>query len=80
MAERNVKAAGAVVSIVSQAVGAVNAQDAAEKIAADPEARAAAAQAVEAQWYVLTAEAGGGGIDGARKADAQAAEAGRRPW
>ncbi len=79
VAERNVKAAEAVVGIVSQAVGAVNAQDAAERLARDPEARAAAAQAVEQQWYVLTSEAGGGGIAGARQADSAATPTGQ-PW
>lgn len=74
VAERNVKAAEMAVEIVRDATGAVNAQDAAEKLRADPAAVQAAAQAVEQRWYELT-EAGGGGIEGARKADA-AAQAG----
>lgn len=68
VAERNIKAAEAVVEVVKGATGAINAQDAAEKIKADPAAREAATKAVEAAWYEL-AEVGGGGIDGARKAD-----------
>lgn len=69
VAQRNVAAAGVVVDAVVGAVGASNAQEAVEKIAADPAAREAANKAVEAVWYQIS-EAGGGGIDGARKADA----------
>ena len=72
VAERNVRAAQLVVDAVTQATGAVNAQDAAERLASDPAAVQAATKAVDAIWYELT-EAGGGGIDGARKADAAAA-------
>jgi len=68
VAERNVKAAELAVQIVQQATGAPNAQAAAEAIKADPAALQTAAQAIEARWFEL-AEAGGGGIDGARKAD-----------
>ena len=69
VAERNIKAAELVVETVKAATGAVNAQDAAERIKADPAAARAAAQAVDSIWYELT-EAGGGGVDGARRADA----------
>ncbi len=78
VAQRNIAAAETVVNIVQQAVGASNAQEAAELVQSDPQARQKAAQAVEARWYEL-AEAGGGGIDGARKADA-AARSGDGPW
>lgn len=71
VAQRNVAAAGVVVDAVTAAVGAANAQEAVEKIAADPAAREAANKAVEGVWYQIT-EAGGGGVDGARKADAAA--------
>lgn len=74
VAERNVKAAELVVSAVTQATGAVNAQEAVERLAADPAAVQAATKAIDAIWYDLS-ESGGGGIDGARKADA-AAQAG----
>jgi putative chitinase len=74
VAERNIKAAELVVETVTAATGAVNAQDAAERLRADPAAAQAATQAIDAIWYELT-EAGSGGIDGARKADA-AAQAG----
>ena len=75
VAERHVKAAELVVDAVTQATGAVNAQDAAERLAADPAAVQAATKAVDAIWYEIT-EAGGGGIDGARKADAAQRAAG----
>jgi hypothetical protein len=78
VAQRNLAAAETVVGIVQQAVGAQNAQEAAELVQSDPQARQKAQQAIEAQWYTL-AEAGGGGIDGARKADT-AARAGDGPW
>lgn len=79
VAERNIKAAETVIGIVQQATGAVNAQAAAEAVASDPDLRVKAQQAVADQWWTIT-EAGGGGIEGARKADAAAAAAGTRPW
>jgi muramidase (phage lysozyme) len=77
VAQRNIAAAETVVGIVQQAVGASNAQEAAELVQSDPQARQKAAQAIEAQWYTLT-EAGGGGIAGARKAAVEAS--GGKPW
>ena len=77
VAQRNVAAAGVVVNAVTAAVGAANAQEAVEKIAADPAAMEAANAAVEGVWYQIT-EAGGGGIDGAREADA--AHSDGKPW
>lgn len=79
VAERNVKAAELAVGIVQEAVGARNAQEAAEMVRADPAAAQAAIAAVEARWFEL-AEAGGGGIEGARKADVVAMGAGGRVW
>lgn len=79
VAERNVQAATMAVDLVQQAVGAVNAQDAAEKIKADPDALRAAIAAIDAHWYEL-AEAGGGGIAGARKANTAAMESGIPLW
>lgn len=76
VAGRNVAAATKVLEIVQQATGTVNAQQAAEKIAAEPSAAASARLAVQQQWYTLV-EAGGGGIAGARAADAAAMSAGR---
>jgi putative chitinase len=78
VAERNIKAAETVIGIVTESVGARNVQEAIEAIQADPQAAQAASQAVEARWFELT-EAGGGGIDGARKADAAFSESGRSP-
>ena len=75
VADRNIKAAELVVETVRGATGALNAQDAADRLATDPAAVAAASKAIDAIWYELT-EAGGGGIDGARKADAAARAAG----
>lgn len=74
--ERNVKAAELAMQIAQQAVGAVNAQETVEKVKASPAAAAAATKAIEARWLELD-EAGGGGIEGARKADAAYAAG---PW
>jgi hypothetical protein len=79
VAQRNIAAAETVVGIVQQAVGASNAQEAAELVQSDPQARQKAAQAIEAQWYTLT-EAGGGGLDGARKADTAFRASGDSVW
>lgn len=75
VAERNVQAAAMAVNIVQEAVGARNAQEAAEVIKADPAVAQVAQAAVEARWYELT-ESGGGGIAGARKANAELAASG----
>lgn len=77
VAERNVKAAEMAMNIARAAVGAVNAQDAIEKIKTDPAAAAAATRAIESRWLEM-AEAGGDGIAGARKADVDAS--GGRPF
>lgn len=77
VAERNVAAAQSVLEIVQDATGTANAQDAVETIQADPAARARATQAIEANWLALS-EAGGDGIAGARKADAETAARGGR--
>jgi len=53
VAERNVAAASAVIDIVTQATGAVNAQAAVEAIKTDPTALAAATKAVESNWFEL---------------------------
>jgi putative chitinase len=79
VSERNVKAATLAVDIVQQAVGAANAQEAAEKISSDPEAAKVAQTAIESRWHDLT-EAGGGGIEGARKAEAAFIASGSKPW
>ena len=78
VAERNVAAASAVMDIVTQATGSVNAQAAVEAIKTDPVQLAAATKAIESNWLQL-AEAGGGGIAGARAADA-VTMASNGPW
>lgn len=77
--ERKDKAAELAVDVITRAVGATNAQHAAEMVAADPVAATAARKAVQEHWFDL-AEAGGGGIAGAREADAQFAAGQRRLW
>jgi len=78
MAERNLAAMGIAADIVTKAVGATNVQEAAEIVSSRPEAAQVAQQAVRAAWADLT-EAGGGGIDGARKADVAFVAAGSNP-
>jgi hypothetical protein len=73
VAERNVAAAQMAVSLVQDAVGAKNAQEAVEILAADPSAITSATKAIEDGWFQLV-ESGGGGIDGARKHDALMAD------
>jgi lysozyme len=81
VAQRNVAAAEAVVGIVQQAVGASNAQEAAELVQSDPQARQKAQQAIESKWYTLTTtEAGGGGIGGARQFAVQAGASSPQVW
>lgn len=71
VSERNVKAVEVVVEAAKAAIGASNEQDLVEQIKANPAAAATVKAAVEAKWLEIT-EAGGGGIEGARKADAAA--------
>ena len=75
VAERNLKAAELVASTVVSAVGASNEQEAVQRLQTDPAAVQVATRAVDAIWFELT-EAAGGGIEGARKADATQRAAG----
>lgn len=75
VATRNSKAAEIVFDIATKAIGATNEQEVVTKVTADPAAAATVTQAIEARWLDLT-EAGGGGVEGARKADAAARGAG----
>jgi len=72
VSERNVKAAEVVVGIAQDALGTRNAQETAEVLASgDAEAVQKVQKAVQERWFdIKMAEAGGGGIEGARKADA----------
>ena len=76
VSKRNEKAAEVVVSVAKEALGAVNEQDLAERMRTDPEAPAKVRAAVEEKWFAIMDEAGSGGIDGARKADAASRAAG----
>lgn len=78
-AEKNAKAAEVAVEIAKAVTDQQTAEGAVAAIQADPELATSYAKAVEAQWYELTGEAGGGGIEGARKHDA-AAQATGKPW
>ena len=69
--EKNAKAAEIAVEIAKAVTDQPTAEGAVTALQADPELSSSYAQAVEAQWYELTGEAGGGGIAGARKANAQ---------
>lgn len=67
ISQRNVKAVEAVVEIAKAATGATNEQDLTERLQ-DPVAVDQVREAVEANWFQLTEM--GGGVEGARKADA----------
>ena len=66
VANRNIAAGGMVVDAVVQAVGAANEAEALQKIQSDPSALQAAKDAAEEVVWQVT-EAGGGGLEGARK-------------
>lgn len=68
VAERNIKAAELVVSVAKEAIGARNEQELLETIKADPQAAADVRTAIESQWFRI--EEVGGGIAGAREANA----------
>lgn len=73
-AEKNAKAAEIAVEIAKTVTDQPTAEGAVAAIQSDPELANGYAKAVETQWYQLSGEAGGGGIDGARKANAEAAK------
>ncbi len=70
VSERNIKAVEMAMEVVKEATAAPNAQAAVEAIQADPVVAQKAAAAIESRWLEWT-EAGGDGIAGARKADAE---------
>ena len=67
--ERNAKAAEMVVGVAKEALGVSTEQEMAQRVQADPVAREAVRQAVEAAWFRI--EEVGGGIQEARKFDLQ---------
>lgn len=72
-AQKNVKALEVVTQVAADAMGATNAQQLVEGLQ-DADKAAAARNVVDNNWASILdmTEAGGGGIDGARKADAAA--------
>lgn len=74
-AEQHAATAVKVFEVAQEAIGAVNAQEVVERVQSDPQAAQAVRQAVQDHWYEL-AEAGGGGIEGARQADLAAQTSG----
>jgi lysozyme len=76
-AEKNAKAMDIVVSAAKEATGARNEQDLIEKMETDPEARAAAKEAIESRWHEISEV--GGGLEAARKADVAFVAAGSNP-
>ena len=78
-AAQNAALAAKAFEVAQAALGAANAQDVAERVQADPAAAQTVREAVQQQWYSI-AEAGGGGIAGAREADAAFADGTRRLW
>ena len=79
MADRNIKAATVAFEVAKSALGAANEQEVVERLASDPAAAATVQAAIADNWFALT-EAGGGGIAGARKADAAAQAGGAPLW
>lgn len=69
--EKNAKSAEIVAEIAKTVTGSDTVEGAVNSIQADPAVAEEFAGAIEARWYELTGEAGGGGIEGARKANAQ---------
>jgi hypothetical protein len=79
VSQRNTAVVETVLDVVTSATKSVNAQAAIEAIKADPAVKQVAAQAIEDNWFRLT-EAGGGGIEGARKVDAAFVASGEPVW
>ena len=73
-AETNAKAAEIAVEIAKSVTEQVTAEGAVNAIQSDPVVATAYAKAIESKWYELTGESGGGGIEGARKANAEASK------
>lgn len=74
VSERNAKAAEVVVAAAKEATGARNEQELIETLKNDPAAAGLVNQAVKAIWHEISLDTSG--IEGARKANAEAV----RPW
>lgn len=77
--EKNAKAAEVAVEIAKAVTDQPTAEGAVAAIQADPEVATSYAKAIEAQWYSLASEAGGGGIAGAREFSARMTPP-EKPW
>lgn len=71
VSERNIKLAETVIGVVQEATGATNAQEAAERVLADPAMAAAATKAITEQWFELKEI--GGGVEAAHKRNQEVA-------
>ena len=78
--EKNAKAAEMAVEIAKAVTEQSTAEGAVNAIQSDPVVATAYAKAIESKWYELTGESGGGGIEGARKADIAQQETGLSPF
>lgn len=77
--DRKEKIAALAVDVARDALGAPNAQAVAEALESDPEAPAKVEEAIRERWFDIV-EGGGGGIDGARKADVAFQKSGASVW
>jgi hypothetical protein len=77
--KENAETAQKVVDVVKTATASSSIEEAIGKVTGDPAARAAANSAVESAFYQLT-EAGGGGLQGAREFNLEAARDGTPFW
>lgn len=66
-AQRNMKAAEAVIEVAKEALGAKNEQDVVEQIQADPAAAVTVRKAIQENWFAISEV--GGGIAAAREAN-----------
>ena len=77
--EKNAQTAEAVAAIAREVTAEPTTEGAVAKLQADPVMATTFNSAIQEKWFDLVGEAGGGGIAGARKADAAAAS-GPAPW
>lgn len=76
VSNRNIKAVEMVIETAKEAIGARNEQELVEAIKDDPAAAASVKSAIEAKWFELTEV--GGGIEAARKSNADMTE--KKSW